>query len=125
MGGLTNVKSNQRKFSVNSLASSWRTHCQKSGGEFAQLAGPAAQVRRTERFEVQAISQLLCDFETTEVRASALRLISALRDCSLRQVAMFFEIEVEVVVMALMLQPDAVATVAVPIMPSEALIKAA
>jgi len=82
-------------------------------------------VRRSERFESQAISQLLCDFETLEARASALRLISALRDCSLRQVAMFFEIETEIVVTALMLQPDAVATVAVPIMPSETLIKAA
>lgn|GEM_PF-3579028 len=38
---------------------------------------------------------------------------------------MFFEIETEIVVTALMLQPDAVATVAVPIMPSETLIKAA
>ena len=119
------MKSNQQKFVVGSPASSWRAHCQKSGGEFASLNGPIAQVRRTERFESQAISQLLCDFETTEVRASALRLISALRDCSLRQVAMFFDIETEVVVTALMLQPDAVTTVAVPVMSSEPLIKAA
>ncbi len=119
------MKSNQKKFSVSSLASSWRTHCQKSGGEFLRLDGPFAQVRRAERFEAQAISQLLCDFETTEIRAAALRLISALRNCSLRQVATFFAVETEIVVMALMLQPDAVATVAVPIMPSEALVKAA
>jgi hypothetical protein len=119
------VKSKQQKFVVGSPANSWRAHCQKSGGEFAPLNGPTAQVRRAERFESQAISQLLCDFETTEVRASALRLISALRDCSLRQVAMFFDIETEVVVTALMLQPDAVATVTVPVMSSEPLIKAA
>lgn len=82
-------------------------------------------MRRAERFESQAISQLLCDFENLEVRASALRLISALRDCSLRQVALFFDVETEVVVTALMLQPDAVATVAVPAMTSVALTKAA
>ena len=122
---MTNVKSNQQKFSVDSPASSWRTHCQKSAGEFVRLEGPAAQVRRAERFEAQAISQLLCDFETTEARASALRLIAELRDCGLRQVAMFFEVEVEVVVTALMLQPDAVATVSVPVATSVALTKAA
>jgi hypothetical protein len=122
---LTNVKSNQKKFSLSSPASSWRTHCQKSGGEFDRLEGPAAQVRRAERFEAQAISQLLCDFETTEIRASALRLISALRNCSLREVATFFAVETEIVVTALMLQPDTLATVAVPIMPSASLIKAA
>lgn len=119
------MNSIHQKFSVSAPASSWRTHCQKSGGEFARLQGPATQVRRAERFEAQAISQLLCDFETLEVRASALRLITALRDCSLRQVATFFEVETEIVVAALMLQPDAVATVAVPARTSVALVKAA
>lgn len=124
MGGLTNVKSNQKKFSVGSPASTWRTHCQQCG-EFARLDGPPAQVRRAERFEAQAISQLLCDFETIEVRAAALRQITALRDCGLRQVAMFFDIENEVVVAALMLQPDAVATIAVPGSVPVPLVKAA
>ena len=119
------MKNNQHKFTLGSPAGSWRTHCQKSAGEFTRLEGPAAQVRRAERFEAQAISQLLCDFETTEVRASALRLIAALRDCGLRQVAMFFDVETDVVVAALMLQPDAVATVAVPAASSAAFVKAA
>ena len=119
------MKSNHQKLSVGSPASSWRTHCQKSGSELARLEGPTSRVRRAERFESQTISQLLCDFETTEVRASALRLISALCDCSLRQVAAFFDIDTEIVVTALMLQPDAVETVAVPAIMPAALVKAA
>jgi hypothetical protein len=121
---LTNVN-NEQKFSIASPASSWRRHCQKTDGEFALFDGPAAQVRRAERFEAQAISQLLCDFEVTEVRASALRLIASLRDCSLRQVAMFFDVETEIVVTALMLQPDSIAAVAVPVAAHAALVRAA
>lgn len=54
-----------------------------------------------------------------------MRQITALRDCGLRQVAMFFDIENEVVVAALMLQPDAVATIAVPGSVPVPLVKAA
>lgn len=119
------MKSNEQSISKGTPASRWRSHCQKVAGGIAPLEGSAAQVRRAERFESQAISQVLCDFETIEVRASALRLLASLRDCSIRQVATFFEVETEVVVTALMLQPDSVVTVTVPAAMPIALVKAA
>lgn len=102
----------------------WRTHCERAPHLFAPLTGSHVQTRRAERWEADAIARLTCDFELTDVRAVALRSIAELRECTVRQVAMFFDIEGEIVVAAISLLPEATA-VSVPKLATTSLIKAA
>jgi hypothetical protein len=98
----------------NSPVKRWRAHCLRQPQTFAAFVGSPTQQQRAARFESHAISRLLCDFETLEVRAVALRSIAELRECSIRQVADFFAIEDAVTIAALSLLPDAMVVVAQP-----------
>ena len=102
----------------------WRNHCERAPHLFAPLSGTHLQRRRAERWEADAIARLACDFEATEVRAAALRSICELRECTVRQAAMFFEVDSEIVVAAISLLPEA-AAVRVPAIVQPALVKAA
>lgn len=102
----------------------WRTHCERAPRLFASLTGTQAQQRRAERWEAEAIARLTCDFESTDVRAVALRSIAELRECTVRQVAMFFDVEGVIVVAAISLLPEP-APISVPALVTTALIKAA
>ena len=101
----------------------WRNHCESAPHLFAPLAGTSQQRRSAERWEADAIARLSCDFEATETRAAALRSICELRECTVRQAAMFFEVESEIVVMAISLLPAA--AICMPAIQLPALVKAA
>ncbi len=102
----------------------WRKRCQRFPHLFASLAGNVAEQRQAERWEAEAIAILVCDFQALNARAKALRSIVELRECTVRQVAMFFELEADVVVAALSLLPEAQAPVVQPVA-LPALVKAA
>ncbi len=84
----------------------WRKHCAQSPQQFARLIGHQQQQRHAERWEADAIGRLICEFENLETRAVALRHIAELRDCGVRQVAVFFDIDSEIVVTAISLLPN-------------------
>ena len=103
----------------------WRKRCQRFPNLFSSLTGTAAEQRRAERVEAEAVSVLVCDFQPLAERAAALRRIVELRECTVRQVAMFFEVEAEVVVAALSLLPATAATAIEARAPSAVLVSAA
>jgi hypothetical protein len=85
----------------------WRKRCERFPNLFAPLGGSAAEQRRAERWEADAIAIVVCDLQPLAVRAEALRSIVELRECTVRQVAMFFELEADVAIAALSLVPEA------------------
>jgi len=85
----------------------WRKRCERFPQLFAPLSGSAPEQRRTERWEADMIAILVCDFQPLHLRAAALRSIVELRECTVRQVAMFFELDAEVAIAALSLVPAA------------------
>ena len=95
----------------------WRKRCDRFPNLFAPLSGSAAEQRRAERWEAEAIAILVCDFQPLSLRAAALRSIVELRECTVRQVAMYFELDAEVVIAALSLVPAAAQPVIQPLAP--------
>ncbi len=102
----------------------WRKRCERFPNLFAPLSGSAAEQRRAERWEADAIAVLVCDFQPLALRAAALRSIVELRECTVRQVAMYFELDADVVIAALSLVPGAAQPVVRPAL-LPALVKAA
>jgi hypothetical protein len=96
---------------------SWRKRCDRFPNLFASLVGGDAERRRAERWEAEAIAILVCDFQPLSLRAAALRSIVELRECTVRQVAMYFELDAEVVIAALSLVPAAAQSVIQPLTP--------
>ena len=82
-------------------------------------------MRHAERWEAEAIAVLVCDFQSLVARAEALRSIVELRECTVRQVAMFFEVDSDVVVAAISLIPRAEVAAIKPLPALPALVKAA
>lgn len=105
--------------------SQWRKRCQRSPHLFAPLSGSTADMRHAERSEAEAIAVLVCDFQPLTARAEALRWIVELRECTVRQVAMFFEVDSDVIVAALSLIPSVMDAALQPLESVPALVKAA
>jgi len=86
-----------------SPAHQWQVHCRQIPSQDETLS--YAAMRRAQRVEERWIEELICQFDSIDVRAAALRSIAELRETSIRVVATFFEVEMEVVVRALSLLP--------------------
>ncbi len=86
-----------------SPALDWRAFCQQQSHRIVAVGGAPLTRRRIERLEEQLIEQLLRDDLPVNVRAAAFRAIIGLRDCTARDLAMFFDVEPQVVVQGLSL----------------------
>lgn len=84
-------------------AEKWRAHCERHPERFLPLRGTAAARRRIERWEAQHIDRLIrVDLPPAE-RAAAFRSIMNLRDSTGRDLAIFFAVDPQVVVLGLSL----------------------
>ena len=88
---------------LESPAEKWRAHCQQHPQRFLALRGAPAVRKRTERFEEQLIDQLCRDELPLANKAVAFRSIVELRGSTARDVAVFFDVNPQVVVLGLSL----------------------
>ena len=86
-----------------SPAQTWRAYCQQHADRFASIEGTAAARKKIERWEEQRIEGLLADNCAVTDKAVAFRSIVELRRATARDVATFFNVDPQIVVLGLSL----------------------